>query len=484
MKHTLTLLLITICFFSYGQITFKTIPLDLQLIPRELSTNKGNVKIEGTVNQFSAYTSVHVDVFRAGVLVDSADKALVYNSLEASFAFNSLFIKAELANYSFKIYGVNSNNNTSTLVKTVNNVVAGDVYIIQGQSNAEANIRNGSADSNKSDFIRVYASGDDNASNLVSNDAWYIGQGDGDKNSNGNTGQWGLKLARMLVDELQIPIAIFNGAHGGQPISFFQADANYKTSQASNYGRMYYRLNKTGLKNNVRAVLWSQGEANAGSNYTATNDYKKAFKSLENSWISDYPSIEKFYIFQTKNCFGCGISVEGEMSVKEAQRQLAVENNEIVTMPTTGLILHTDNCHFPFTNGYESFATRIKKLVLHDIYNKTFTEEIKAPMIKSVEFTTSNTLVLKTDAVLLKFSSSDKSTMLTKLKEDYILKNANNVVITAVALSRNKIIFTLSGDPGQYANISFIGLNSNLGYTITNSSNIELISFLNFPIKN
>lgn len=471
-------------FLSFGQ-TFTKSPLNYQLIPRDLTTNMGNVKIEGTISQLKGYASLHVDLFRNGILVNSEDNVLTYNNvLEASFAFNSLFIKAELANYSINLYGKYLNSNTTVLIKTVNNIVAGDAYMIEGQSNAEANFRNGSANGNQSEFIRVYASGTDNSSSLVSNNAWYIAQGDGDRNSNGNTGQWGLKLARMLVDELQIPIAIFNGGHGGAPISFFQADANYKNSQASNYGRMFYRLNKTGLANNVRGVLWSQGEANAGSNYIAINDYKNAFKALENSWLADYPSIEKFYILQTKNGLGCGTTVDGEMNVKEAQRQLAGENNEIEIMPTTGLILHNDNCHFPFTNGYESFATRISKLVLQDIYNKTFTEEIKAPMIKSVEITTSNALVLETDAVLLKFSSTDQSTMLAKLKQDFILKNANFVTITAVALSGNKITFTLSGDPGLYANISFIGLNSNLGYTITNSSNIELISFKNYPINN
>jgi hypothetical protein len=266
-------------------------------------------------------------------------------------------------------------------------------------------------------------------------------------------------------------------------INFFKAPADYKTSLISNYGRMYYRLNQTGLKNNVRAILWSQGEANSFSSFSSITDYKKDFKTLENSWLNDFPSIEKFYIFQTKDC-DCGTVAEGRMLVKEAQRQLAAENNEIVLMPTTGLALHTDNCHFPFTNGYESFATRINKLVLHNIYNKTFTEEIKAPMIKSAEFTAPNTLVLETDAVLLKYSSTDQNMMLTKIKQDYQLNNAQNAIITNVALSGNKITFTLSTDPGYFATISFIGLNSNLGYTITNSSNIELISFRNYPINN
>ena len=82
----------------------------------------------------------------------------------------------------------------------------------------------------------------------------------------------------MLMDDLQIPIAIFNGAHGGQPIEFFQAPGDYKTSTSSNYGRMYYRLNKTRLKENVRAILWSQGEANSFGVGLATQSYINLFK--------------------------------------------------------------------------------------------------------------------------------------------------------------------------------------------------------------
>ena len=122
--------------------------------------------------------------------------------------------------------------------------------------------------------------------------------------------------------------------------------------------------------------------------------------------------------------------------------------------------------------------------MLHDIYGKSFTEEIKAPMIKSAEFIQPNTIILETDAKELKYSSTDQATMLTRLKQDFEIRNVQNVSITDATLSGNKIYFTLSGDPGPIANISFVGYNSNIGYTITNSSDIELISFRNFPIKN
>ena len=482
MKYALIILFIHISLLTFGQINYTTVPIDLQLVARDKVTNLGNVKIEGNVDQSSGYGSIKVEVYRNEVLLNTVDNELTYIDSKAPFVFN-LSIQAELANYSFKIYGYNSSNSIYELNKTISNIVAGDAYIIQGQSNAVAGKYSGSANANKSDYIRVYSSGTASSATLLSNNAWYIADGDVNTLSNGNAGQWGLKLARMLIDDLQIPIAVFNGAHSGQAISFFQAASDYKTSLSSNYGRLFYRLNQTGLRNSVRAVLWSQGEADAKSSYISILSYKKYFKALENSWLKDYPNIEKIYIFQTKDCI-CNTTADGKMNVKEAQRQLASENNEIEIMPTTSLLLSADNCHFPFINGYESFATRIHKLVLHDIYGKSYNEEINAPMIKSTGFLAPNTLVLETDAINLKFSSADQTTMLARLKQDFELRNVQNVSITDVSLSGNKIYFTLSGDPGPIGNISFVGYNSNIGFAITNSSNIELISFRNFPIKN
>ncbi|MFM9824655.1 T9SS type A sorting domain-containing protein [Flavobacterium sp.] len=483
MKYLFTIFLLHFYFFFFGQITYTKIPLDLQLVARDKTTNLGNVNIEGEVNLSTEYESLKTEIYRNDVLFNTVVQSLTYIDSKALFAFN-ISIKAELANFSFKIYGYKSSNNLYVLDKTISNVVAGDTYIIQGQSNAVASKMFGSANAYKSDFIRVYANGTPYVNSLLANDAWYIADGDVVTTSNGNSGQWGLKLARLLVDNLGIPIAIFNGANGAQVITFFKAPQDYKTSQNSNYGRLYYRLKKTGLENSVRAFFWSQGEANSGTNYISIQNYKSAFKSIQDSYLKDYPNIEKFYIFQTKDMICNGKTYEGKMNVKEAQRQLASESDKIDIISTTSLLLHSDSCHFPFFNGYEEFAKRLYKLVLQDLYDKSFTEEIKSPMIKSAEFIQPNVLVLETDAKQLKFSSTDQAIMLTRLKQDFELKNSQSVVITNVNLVENKILFTLSGDPGPIANISFVGYNSNIGYTITNSSDLELICFRNFPIKN
>ena len=158
MKYALTILFIHISLLTFGQINYTTIPLDLALVARDKITNLGNVKIEGNVDQSSGYDSIKVDIYRNEVLLNSVDNELTYIDSKAPFIIN-ISIQAELANYSFKIYGYNSYRNIYELNKTVSNIVAGDTYIIQGQSNAVASMRIGSANSNKSDFIRVYACG-------------------------------------------------------------------------------------------------------------------------------------------------------------------------------------------------------------------------------------------------------------------------------------------------------------------------------------
>ena len=472
MKDILAILLILLFIESYGQITFNTIPLDKQLVGRDTSTNLGNIIIDGEVdNSIVVYDSILIEVYRNNILRNTVSHALNYNANIAAFNFN-ISIAAELANYSLKIYG--KLGNSLTIEKLVEDIVAGDVYIIQGQSNAEAEMRSGSANSNENDFVRVYSFGTQNLSWLLNNNAWYIGQGDGGRNTNGNTGQWGLKLARMLVDSLNIPVAIFNGAHGGKVIAFFQAPTNYKTSLNSNYGRLYYRLNQTGLKDYVKAVFWSQGETDASLTYaTSTTDYKNAFITLKNAWQSDFPNMEKIYLFQIKN--GCGKPIENLMQVKEAQRQLAFENQDISIMSTAALIHHTDECHFPFIDGYELFAKRIFRLVQRDLYGMATSDEINPPMITYAYLTNDTTLVVGTDASQLSIDT---------IAEDFQLTNVDSPTITDIEASLNEIIITLSENSGSGATISYLAQYSGVGNFITNQMGLEPVCFNKYPINN
>ena len=309
----LVLLLLPITF--YGQVRFSKVPLDKQLVARDRNTNFGEVIISGEVDRtLTPYEFIQVDILEDGVLFNTLSHSLSFNSNTANFDFK-IDIPAKLSNYTFRIYG--KTGSARTIVRIVDDVVAGDVYIIQGQSNAVGAMRKGSADANKSDFIRVFASGTENVPHLIgANSQWYYGLGDGMNGTKGNVGQWGIKLARMIVDSKKIPVAIFNGAKGGAPLSYYMAPADYQTSQDSNYGKLYYRLNKTGLLKDVRAIFWSHGENTGG--YTT---YESEFLNLIKTWRSDYNNLENIYIYQTRN--GCGSNIDHLQSIKEAQRNLS-----------------------------------------------------------------------------------------------------------------------------------------------------------------
>lgn len=478
MKNLFSTLLLFICLTSFGQVTFTNAPQNKQLIARNLNTNQGTVNISGTVNNSGVnYDAIEVIVIKGGIFEDSrANQSLSFSGNTAPFNIN-VTINSELTNYTITVNGLSGTNRNQIMQAT--EVVAGDVFIVQGQSNAEANERSGSAGANNSNFIRVYASGTENGSNLQNNNNWFIAQGNGNKETNGNAGQWGLKLAKMLQDDLKIPIAIFNGAHGGQPIEFFQAPGNYATSTSSNYGRMYYRLNKTGLKANVRGILWSQGEANSFGSGLATQSYMNLFNDLKTAWLNDYPNIEHFYVFQTRDC-DCGTTAAGRLKIKEAQRLLAINDATISIMPTTGMSLASDNCHYPFGNGYEKFATRIYPLVKRDIYGESFTTNIDAPMITSAKLMTPTSLEIETDMPL-----QLNATSLANIQQDYVLTNVGSASITAVQVTGKKIIFTLSAYPGfgRSSTVSFIGKLANSTLNITNDNSLELVNFSNFQIQ-
>jgi len=424
------------------------------------------------------FTSVNVELLRNGTLQQNFTQILSYQNLIAPFSFD-ISINAELAKYRIKIY--TEYNGTTNLVNDIDDIVAGDVFVIQGQSNAAAVMYNGSASSYQSDYVRVYSGGNISSSGLLSNDSWYYGQGDGNENSSGNTGQWGLVLAKKLIDEFNIPIAIFNGAHGGQPISFFQAPTDYSSSTNSNYGRLYYRLNKTGLKNAVRGILWSQGEADSFTNGLSTDQYKNAFINLKDAWHSDFTNLSNVYIFQTRDC-NCGTSSSGRLLIKEAQRLLAVENEDILIMPTAGITSHSDYCHFPFVNGYETFANRIYKPLTRDLYQYNYSEEIDAPMILSAVLTNQQTLVIETNSTGLMTNTTNTNLILTRVANDFVLSNANGAGISSFEIQGSNILFNLNGDPGSSPSISFLGQYAGIENNITNTIGLELVCFSNFPI--
>jgi len=139
-------------------------------------------------NLDSNYSEVYVELYKNNSLLETYNQELSFSSDQASFEIN-IEINSELSKYSVKTYAIN--NAEAAMIKEAEDIVCGDVFIVQGQSNAEAPSYNGSSSGYDSDFIRVYANGNSSSSSVINNNQWYYGQGDGNSGTNGNTGQWG-----------------------------------------------------------------------------------------------------------------------------------------------------------------------------------------------------------------------------------------------------------------------------------------------------
>ena len=180
--------------------------------------------VSPTSSNENQYESLKVEFLRNGTIVEIYNQDLEYTNDIANFNFQ-IPILAELAKYRVKIFAYFDGQ--EFIINDIDDLVAGDVYVVQGQSNAAALSYSGSSSLYQDEYLRVYSGGYRNSSGLLNDDQWYYAQGDGNEDSGGNAGQWGLALAKMIRDQLDIPVAIFNGADGGKPISFFERPVYY-----------------------------------------------------------------------------------------------------------------------------------------------------------------------------------------------------------------------------------------------------------------
>ena len=274
----LTLLLVSAQIYSSlsaqgVEIEFTTLPQNHQFYPRDLVSNSAAVRVEGQIVT-EGYDLALLKVFRDNSLDVVLAQPLEYQFGKASFSF-SPEIHAELAAYDIELHL--TANGFVELAHRVEDLVAGDVYLINGQSNAVAAKRGDqSANVDQSPFVRSFGTSSTLAEDTGSDLRWYIAEGD-EKFTSGAIGQWGLRLGRLLMDTHHIPIAILNAAHGGKQLSFFQRNDSDPMDRTTNYGRALFRTTAAGVRHAVRALFWYQGERDAVLETTA-NTYRILFE--------------------------------------------------------------------------------------------------------------------------------------------------------------------------------------------------------------
>lgn len=283
-------------------------------------------------------------------------------------------------------------------VHAASDLVSGDAFIIQGQSNAVATDFGKENPLQPNPWVRTFGAtdGSPNGSHLK---LW----GPAEARARGGRleiGYWGMELGRRLVESQRIPICLINGAVGGTRIDMHQRDAADPTNPATIYGRLLWRVRAAGLDHGIRGILWHQGENDQGADGPDGTfgfvHYRRYFDQMAGSWRQDYPNAQRLHLFQIWPK-SCAMGINGSDNyLREEQRKLKTAYAHLDVMPTLG-IRPPGGCHFPAA-GYAEFAKLMTPLIERDHYGVKNVQTVSAPNILSVERVGD-----KPDAVVLTF---------------------------------------------------------------------------------
>ncbi len=369
-------------------------PEDNQFYARD-DKNEGTLFYNGTLAQ--AADAVFLKLFADDKLIKTES---LIPAADKSYAF-TLKLKAGLIQYKVE-FGIKLGA-TEKVEKTVKNLLCGDAYLIDGQSNAEAGGPNNGPDEDPvtpiNNWIRSYGNQLEGTikggwGNAVRMHIW------GRPNCGDHSiGSWGMVLATNLVQKYSIPVCFINGAYGGTPIWHHQPNpANHSDASGAFYqnrykiyGCMLTRVRAAKLTHGIRGVFWHQGENDSGAG-APTGDwnyksYQQDFIDMTAAWKQDYPNIKNFYVYQIWP-LPCGMGPKDDQ-IREAQRTLPALFSNLRVMSTIGAASEhagRGSCHFDLAT-YAKFGMYMSPLVEQDIYGFKPQQPITAPDIKRAWFT-------------------------------------------------------------------------------------------------
>ncbi|MCX6880869.1 MAG: hypothetical protein NTW21_44780 [Verrucomicrobia bacterium] len=328
-----------------------------------------------------------------------ADDKLISSERQQPAADKSYALTAKLKPglIHYKVEFGTTNSGIDTVIETVGNLVCGDAYIIDGQSNAEATgPNNGPAidpETPVSTWIRSFGNQYQGTTHggwckAVRTRIW--GQPD---YGVGQIGAWGMVLAKNLVENHRIPVCIINGAYGGTPILHHQPNpANHYDTSGAFYGNPYKiygclltRVAAAKLTHGIRGIFWHQGENDQGGGWQT---YQQDFVTLTAAWKQDYPNIQHYYMFRIWPSACAMGGTPGADQLLEYQRTLPSLYSNLRVMSTLGIISGSSGprlCHFDL-DGYAQIAHLITPLVEQDNYGLVPQQAITAPNLKRAWF--------------------------------------------------------------------------------------------------
>ncbi|MEI7902661.1 MAG: LamG-like jellyroll fold domain-containing protein, partial [bacterium] len=436
-------------------------PADNQFYARD-DKNEGTLYYNGTLS--NAADSVFLKLYADGQVFKTERQKL---AADKAYAF-SVKLKAGLIKY--KVEFGSKSGTGETILQTVTNLVCGDAYLINGQSNALAVDWGPGEHTDTSEWIRSFR---DNGGNISS------GWGNAVRRQGGHweIGCWAMDLAKLLVEREKIPVCMMNGAVGGTLIEAHPRNPTNRLDQASIYGRLFNRIEKAGLTHGIRGAFWHQGECNQGAwgemGGYGWETHERLFLDITSAWKQDFPNIQQYYIFQIwPNACSIGGNRHSD-KLRDVQRLLPRLFSNMSITSTLG-IKPGAGCHF-WPAGYAEIAAQLCPLVQRGNYGKVFDAPITPPDVLKASYTSD-----RKDEIALEF---DQPVVWTDLLASQFYPDGKEGQVTSGVTVGNVLKLRLTGT-SMAKTITYLAdkkwSNDNLLYGV---NGIAALTFFEVPIE-
>ncbi|MBL8028033.1 MAG: hypothetical protein JNL74_16550 [Fibrobacteres bacterium] len=339
MKTATPILLLLSAILVFGQnLTLLSFPKKSQIVPRK-GDGFGVVTASARITSEN-HDSLFLKVFKNGQFSHQSSLYIKPFSIGTALSIQTQ-IHAELSQYRIELYV------DATKEATADSVLCGDVFLMDGQSNAYYLSFLGQTSS----WVRTF-----------------------------NGVKWGAiggTLFKMIAESTQIPICLINCAEPGTALSF------HLGSPLENLIRL---ADSAGVRDYVRGLVWHQGEDNT---HAAIVDYAAQMNTLVALWKMKFPSLERVFMFQIRPGCYADFTAGGPDSVRDGQRRMATLNPLVRVMSTNGLPDHNDHCHYS-ARGYDVMGQWMAPLILRDLYHSTDTVSINAPDVQMAWYATAD----------------------------------------------------------------------------------------------
>jgi Family of unknown function (DUF6288)/Concanavalin A-like lectin/glucanases superfamily/Domain of unknown function (DUF2341)/HEAT repeats/Carbohydrate esterase, sialic acid-specific acetylesterase len=425
--------------------------------------DEGNLFYNGKL--IAAADSVFIKVYADGKLYK---EEMLKLGADKSYAF-AVKLKPGLIKYNVEFGSITGG--VETILKTVGDLVCGDAYLVNGQSNAVAAEWGDQVFPETNEWIRSYGGAGEDPTSVKWGPA--IRKCKGDRLA---IGYWAFDLAKRLMENHKIPICILNGAVGGTRIDQHQRDLGNSEELSTIYGRLLWRTRHAKLTHGIRGIFWHQGENDQGSDGLTGGygweNYRRYFNDLAAAWKEDYPNVQHYYVFQIWP-YACSMGRMGSDSrLREVQRTLPTAYSHMSIMSTLG-INPPGGCHYP-PEGYAEFAKLMLPLVEQYNYAVQPTASITPPDLKLAYYSS-----IKRDEVVMEFDQPVKWD--DSLTSQFYLDGEDGKIVSG-KVSGNSVTLKLIRGFGA-ENITYINGQSWSQKTLLRGQNgIAALTFCEVPI--